>query len=117
MTGSPRVDPPLVARSCKGVISLKGVTAVNGPGYCEWTMPNLPKQAIPNVRFEVVLPDRTYYFYAETAADAEAWARKIQQAVKVGPQTMPLGPRAAEEVMSGQGFQAMIAQMEGSVCD
>ena len=46
---------------------------MHGPGECDWSMPGLPKQAIPNVRFEVVMAERIYYFYAETAPDAEAW--------------------------------------------
>ena len=109
---------PSSMSTCKGVIDLQSATAVNGPNECNWVLPGMPSQAIPELRFEVVLPDRTYCFFAESSSEAAAWARKIRQAVKVGPQRMgPNGPRSDKEVMEGNGFQNMLVQLAGSTAD
>eukprot|EP00045_Choanoeca_perplexa_P005491 m.46447 g.46447 ORF g.46447 m.46447 type:complete len:341 (-) comp13152_c0_seq2:70-1092(-) len=97
----------------KGVIPLKDAVTVHGPGNCNWSAEDkVPKDATPMLRFEIVLPERTYKLYCDNQQAAAEWANKLDKVKQhcLSTPTLP-APKQNSTVMQGYDFQLMLAEL------
>lgn len=64
----------------KGVIEMREATGINSPGQCHWPKEdNVPKEASPLLRLEIVTATRVFKLFATDGPSATEWVAQLEK--------------------------------------
>ena len=107
----------------KGMLDLNTCRIIRRGAACQWKLSSAPKEANVENMLELVLPNRTYAMFCDTAEDADNWlvcleaARVEKNAVSVKPPNLKVMQYNDAEISKGgaNGSESKPATAETSI--